>query len=354
MTRQQRNTFGSPGLRLLHLFSVLGSGHKAYSLSRLAQLFRCSRQTVLRMVEQLEQVRDVEIETWLSGKERQFRLLPSVQPPGISFTAETIGYLVFCRDILKHLLPEPVQKEITETLGAIPDFSMSEAPAGETAIAAPLVKGRIDYAQSEAVLERIQSAMRDKRLCRVTYRSRSKGSRETHIVAPLRIISYREALYLRGRIYESPRQPADGFRTFAVHRIQSLTPLRNTFQDKYHDDKEPAFGFPYHAPMRVRVAFWGGAATYVAERTWSSDQKLRKRRDGALELTFTSTSRVEVISWVLSFGSEAELLEPKDVRNELTETVQALAERYGLETCPGSLASSAGGKRPTKRNCGCD
>lgn len=328
MRTHQRNVFGSPGLRLLQLYMVLGSGNRTYSLTRLSHIFSCSRQTVLRMVEQLQQVRGVSIQTWLSGKERQFQLVPATHSPGISFTAETLGYLGFCRDILKHLLPEPVQREITETLGAFPDFCMSETSAGAAPIAEPLVKGRIDYSGFQTVLQEAQTAMRDKRLCRVVYRSRSRGGRENHLVAPLRIISYREALYLRCRIYERPDRASEEFRTLAVHRINALTLLKDTFQDVYQDDKEPAFGFPYHEPIQVRVAFRGGAAAYVAERTWSPDQKLRKRRDGTLELTFTSTSRLEVISWVLGFGPEAELLEPKDVRNELAENAKAIASRY--------------------------
>ena len=51
-------------------------------------------------------------------------------------------------------------------------------------------------------------------------------------------------------------------------------------------------------------------------------------RDGGLDLEFTATSRPEVISWVLSFGRDAELLEPVELRKELKVLVQDLARTY--------------------------
>ena len=43
---------------------------------------------------------------------------------------------------------------------------------------------------------------------------------------------------------------------------------------------------------------------------------------------FTSTSRPEVLSWVLSFRAEAELMEPADIREEAAAIVEKLGELY--------------------------
>ena len=81
-------------------------------------------------------------------------------------------------------------------------------------------------------------------------------------------------------------------------------------------------------PFRVKVAFGPAAAAYVSERTWSDDQKLKSLPDGGLTLEFTATSRPEVLSWVLSFRAEAELLEPADIREEMASIVESLAGVY--------------------------
>jgi predicted DNA-binding transcriptional regulator YafY len=85
-------------------------------------------------------------------------------------------------------------------------------------------------------------------------------------------------------------------------------------------------------PFRVKVAFRPAAAAYVSERTWSDDQKLKGLPDGGLILEFTATSRPEVLSWILSFRTEAELLEPADIREELASTVEKLADVYSSDS----------------------
>ncbi len=120
----------------------------------------------------------------------------------------------------------------------------------------------------------------------VIYQARSSGRRHTYLVAPLQII-----LYLRCHRYDAPAQPADDFRTLAVHCIKRYYIDVATFPDTHEEDHDPHFDFPLHELIWVKVAFWGDAATYVAERTWSPDRKLTKRKDGALILIFIATSR---------------------------------------------------------------
>lgn len=49
-------------------------------------------------------------------------------------------------------------------------------------------------------------------------------------------------------------------------------------------------------PFRVKASFEPLAACYVSERVWSQDQVLEPRDDGGVILTFTATSKPEVIS----------------------------------------------------------
>ena len=95
-------------------------------------------------------------------------------------------------------------------------------------------------------------------------------------------------------------------------------------------------------PFRVKVTFRSATAAYVTERTWSDDQKLKSLPDGGLLLEFTATSRPEVLSWVLSFRAEAQLLEPADLREEMTSIVENLAEIYNS----GSVGVPASMERP--------
>ena len=326
-------------MRLVQLYALLRSTGRPYTLGRLAGMFRCSRQTILRMMEQIERLPDLELHSWLQRKERIYRIESHAAPSNVVLTPEAIRHLALCQEIVRHLLPGPLHEELREALDVVSNGVPDSADSLES-IAKPWAKGQIDYTPYQSVLLDIQTALHERRLCEVVYQARSSGGRHNYLAAPLNIIAFREALYLRCRLYDSPGNPAVDFRTLAIHRITRLRLQTATYPDKAEDDRDPHFGFPFHKPIRVRVAFWGGAATYVGERTWSEDQKITRRRDGALVLSFTATSRFEVIAWILGFGPEAELLAPKDLRNELRGQVAAIGERYAISergAPPGSL-----------------
>ena len=54
----------------------------------------------------------------------------------------------------------------------------------------------------------------------------------------------------------------------------------------------------------------------------------REREDGRLEFRFGFTDRDSALGWILSFGTEAELLEPEDLREELRRAGEAIAAKY--------------------------
>ena len=328
---QDRNVFGSPGLRLLQLYMLLHSGKRAYSLGRLAQLFYCSRQTILRMIDQLQRVGSGQIQTWLEGGERFYKAVPQPAPQTISLTIESLQQLVLCRDIVRHLLPESVQEEITASLSLTAAFinNSHDKDAALASHAESVGKGTIDYTPYQGYLDDLQLAMTKNRLCRLQYRSRSVQRPKTYLYAPQRIVAFREALYTRGMVYTTEQARGQGqARTFAVHRISGLTLLPSRFTPQPCDSEADTFGFHYDPPFTVKATFHGAAALYVSERTWSRGQHLQPHRDGSVTLTFTSTSRREVIAWILGFGPDAELLEPPDLREEIAKALSSTLSVY--------------------------
>jgi len=321
--QEERNRFGSPGLRLVQLYILLASSGRSYSLTRLARLMACSRQTILRMIDQIERIPKAECQTWMEKGERYFKIVPPTHANHFVFNLEILHQLVLCRDIVTHLMPQHSNQELQQNLRLLFPETVRD-----NAIAEPWGKGFIDYSPHQDTLDTIQDAMRLHRLCRIAYHSRSAGKRIIYLASPQRIIAYREALYLRCRLHDAAEKPADEYRTLAIHRIKSLRMDAATFRPDTRKDPEPDFGFPFHEPLRVRVAFRNGAADYVAERTWSPGQKITRRKDGTLLLTFTTTSRFEVLSWVLGFGPDAELLEPRELREEMKQKAMGILTQY--------------------------
>jgi len=76
---------------------------------------------------------------------------------------------------------------------------------------------------------------------------------------------------------------------------------------------------------RVRILFNRAAAPYAKERQWHPTQQIKDRADGSAILSFTTNHLFEVKRWVLSWGSDAVVLDPPElveqVKKELAESL---------------------------------
>jgi predicted DNA-binding transcriptional regulator YafY len=117
-------------------------------------------------------------------------------------------------------------------------------------------------------------------------------------------------------------------RTFAPARIELVTPTGKNFErsQKFSLEKRLRDSFGVHAgegKFDVVIRFAPRAADFIREKKWHPSQTLRELKDGGAELAMKLSSLGEVERWVLSWGGEAKVLQPR----ELAESVQAAAQR---------------------------
>jgi len=87
----------------------------------------------------------------------------------------------------------------------------------------------------------------------------------------------------------------------------------------------------------VRVFFTERVSRYVTRRLWHRTQKFR-RAPGGVIMTVDVKGTVELASWVLSFGDQAEVLSPPELRDSVARELARAAARYA----PATAAASAG------------
>jgi predicted DNA-binding transcriptional regulator YafY len=286
------------------------------------------------MMEQIELTHRISIESWTEGREKKYRARTPVQRPNAVLSVEDIQHLLLCRDIVWHWLPESlranIEASITKTAVLLPRYDgRSEAL---TSLAGARSKGVVDYSRSQGQIESIMQALRERRICEVAYLAPERDSAKILTLAPYQILAYREGLYVRCRMEKALSDPEKFYDpTLALHRIQTVTLTDRAFSPivvKAIEDAGPSFGLIWGDPVRVTVAISPKAAMYVRERTWSADQEIVEEAGGGLKLSFTSNSRVEIVNWVLSFGGEATLCAPHDLRTEILERVEAMRKAH--------------------------
>ena len=69
-------------------------------------------------------------------------------------------------------------------------------------------------------------------------------------------------------------------------------------------------------------------APHVRERRWHPTQRLEDLPGGGVELTMEVGGQLELQSWVLSFGSGAEVLEPPSLRDAVREALRETLAVY--------------------------
>ncbi|HET6881639.1 MAG TPA: WYL domain-containing transcriptional regulator [Pirellulales bacterium] len=189
-----------------------------------------------------------------------------------------------------------------------------------------------DYAGKSELIDRLLVAVEECRVAFITYHSSRSSEPLTYPIEPYGLIAHRGSLYVVGH-----SQQHNEVRHWKVDRLESVTVERFPFERPADFDLERhlagSLGI-YHGrqSVRVRVRFTPAAARYLREKRMHASQRITRQRDGGAIVEWTLTSTVEARSFILSFGSSAEVLEPAALRAEIAAEVAALAEKYGMAT----------------------
>jgi predicted DNA-binding transcriptional regulator YafY len=98
-----------------------------------------------------------------------------------------------------------------------------------------------------------------------------------------------------------------------------------SFAKRFHDSFSTFVG---EGTTTVRVRFTKRIAPYIRESLWHWSQRLTPLPDGGLLYEVRVSYPREVAWWAMSWGSEAEVLEPPELRAYVAEEVQKLGKLY--------------------------
>ena len=167
-------------------------------------------------------------------------------------------------------------------------------------------------------IELIQSAMEQHRVLRFVYYSPKGESART--IEPYYLVFHWSAWYVWGWC-----QTREDFRLFKLNRMTDLA-AGEAFEPRPAPlpDLAPERIFPakYHVTVLFDPACrWRLVEEYGADR-------FTEEPDGRLRFTGAFPDADSVLSWVLTFGDKAELVEPQELRDQLRELAETLAGRY--------------------------
>lgn len=175
----------------------------------------------------------------------------------------------------------------------------------------PVQRPQRSYEKQAGILGELQKALLFQRSATISHRAMSHPKPVVHHVEPYGLQLFDYGLYLVGY---SDR--AKDFRRFAVERIQSAKvdmasepfPTRPEYAARLKSRK--AFGLVEDDVTEVKVRFAKAVADYFKERQWHPTQKVRTLKSGDVIVSFQAGGWDEIVSWVLSWGGHARILNP--------------------------------------------
>ena len=124
----------------------------------------------------------------------------------------------------------------------------------------------------------------------------------------------------------------DEIRTLAVERIKNLEITDSYFE--YPEDFKPdellnsSFDIIYDEPIEVKIWFSADQSRYIKERKWAKEQSIAGQKDGSIILEMKTSGWYDVKKCIMSFGADAKVIKPKELRKDIVKELKAVANNY--------------------------
>lgn len=326
-----------------YLIEYLAGLRYGVTVEDMAQKLDKNEKTVRRYLNSIDCMEGVEL-IKERGSDRRYRyrinrLAAPFRP--LFLSAEEVVSLYFIRGFAHFRNIPPIHNSLVEVFKKI-QVSADEAQKrtgngfykriSELFILPRELGGKV-YSETDYsdYLNKLVEAAIDYRVCEVDYGS-DGDSKKLHI-GPLHFFNYRDALYLLSRNMElSSKYKKDVFTNLALHRVKGVKVLDDKYEyPKGLDTKDffskNAFNFEEDV-FAVVLKFPAHAKDYIAEREWYPNQKLKRLKDGSIQLSFESDINMMLLGWIRGFGPDVEVLEPEELREKVVEGLKRNLEQY--------------------------
>ncbi len=305
-------------IRQLILLRILETRRYGVTIKEIARELGVTQRTIHRDFERFRLLGYQIVESTGDHGRKSWRLADAGKMPPLVFTWDEALVLYLGRQLLEPLagttLWEAAHTAMRKIRASLTEQWL-EYLDGFAGIFHWSQRGTADYAAKAEIIDTLMVAIEDCQTTRITYQSQHADEPAPREVHPYSLTRHKTgALYLVAFAPEHKQ-----VRSYKVNRIAAVEPQKRKFERPPDFDaaKHLADSFGIYAgdqDITVVVEFKKPAARYVTETVWHASQVLEPKGDGSLRARFRLSSTVEIKSWVLGFGENAEIVEPQSLR----------------------------------------
>jgi len=248
--------------------------------------------------------------------------------PSLSMSEGDLFYLLLASRVLEQYRGTPVAARVeqifSKVAGLLPD---------KLAIKPELVFTRFSFTSppSDPINERIWTTLvrglLRQRSVEVVYRRPDVPEPSARTLDPYHIANLQGEWYVFAwcHLRQTVLQ-------FAMSRIEKATVTGRTFTVQPGFDRKKLDSGTFgrftaavgHKELSVRLRFAKACAPWVTEKQWGPGQKIHRRRNGDIELTFRASGLYGVQRWVLAWGHDVHVLAPAKLKQMVRAEIEMM------------------------------
>lgn len=256
---------------------------------------------------------------------------PAFSLPGLSPTEALT--LAMVEQHLDALLPsstlqqlQPYFKAAKEQLRNVPKSDRAKSWLNKVRTVPPTQPLLPPIIKPDVQLSVYEALLMDQQL-EIKYLKRGQDTVEEYCIHPVALIQRGHVTYLYCSLAHNE------LRTLALHRIQSaiirgekaIVPTGLTIDDVIDGGE---FGFGSRGNISLETIFYNGAGNHLYETPLTREQTLTELEDGTIKLVATLPNTPQLSWWILGFGDNIEVVQPKSLRKQIAETATKMQGRY--------------------------
>lgn len=304
---------------------------RRFALDGLAERFGVSRRTVERDIESLRDYFNAPIvfdRTAMSYKysAENFSL------PSISLSEKELFTILLAERALRQYKGTPFEPVIhgafNKLVGLLPGGAGVSVDVADLCSAVVFEQAPPVSEYDPDIFAKLLEAVARSQTMNITYYSASRDRVTSRKVDPYHIANWGGDWYLIARCHKNR-----DIRNFHLTRVKEVHAKDHYFSrpDDFKPREYMGAGFgQMTGPKKstVRVKLFPPASKWAKEKIWHPTQVLQEHRDGSLEITMQVSGLDAVRRWALHFGAQAEILEPKAMRDEVQAELKKAIKRY--------------------------
>lgn len=305
-------------IKLLHILNC----KEVMSKNELANILEINPRNIIEYVKEL-QVAGYDIVS-VKGRFGGYHLNKNNVLPSLSLTKDEINLLKESCSFLENQQDFLHYNDYVNVLGKI--LSSSEFPTTSNNILTIIERYPLAMPKEE-LLERhniFSMAMDKNKKCRIEYLS-SHNTVKTHILHPYKVFVYNGSWFVLAW-----NETVHDFGYFKLNRIQRVEIVDEKF-DKLKTYNETLYldefgmkqnGKYYHIKLELRDLY-----TVICERVYGKNQVITKVDDHTTILECDMQNKRMILTFVLSFGGKAKVIEPDWLKEDILKEATSIIEK---------------------------